>query len=367
MTRPAMMTPRGMNRRGVTLPLVVMVVAILGVSVVVTTNRASADRQVSSDHQAQLDAFAVAQSGLEQYFSTVIGMPPASKDTTITSLPGGTALISLRRLRDSSGTIPATFVVTSRGTNTTAVRYGSRIPIAQRTVAQYAVWTPATFDIDAAFTSLSGLDKNGNSGALDGNDACVGTGKPAIPGVGVPNGTFTGHSNPINGNPDNTPKYLGTPGPTGTAKDSVHIDWAGIKAGTSVPPDYTIPTNSWPNATQMNGWPVIMANGNLSLTGGSTDGKGILIVTGDLTLSGSYKFDGIILVGGTLTSNGNNTVLGAVITGLNVKTGTNVAQEAVGNGNKTFQYHSCNIANALNHIGSLQRVKNGWTDTWSSY
>jgi hypothetical protein len=77
--------------------------------------------------------------------------------------------------------------------------------------------------------------------------------------------------------------------------------------------------------------------------------------------------DGIVLVGGVLTSNGNNTVMGATITGLNVKTGTNVAQEAVGNGNKTYQYHSCNIASALNHIGSLQRIKNGWTDTWSSY
>lgn len=359
-----MPTPRGMNRRGVTLPLVVLVVAILGVAVVVTTNRASADRNVSSDHQAQLDAFTVAQSGLEQYFSTIVGMPPASKDTTITTLPGGTALISLRRLRDSAGVIPATFVITSRGTNTTAMRYGARVPTAQRTVAQYAVWTPATFDIDAAFTSLSGFDKNGASGAMDGNDACVGSGKPAIPGVAVPAGTYTGNMNPINGNPDNVPKYIGSSGPTGTAKDSVRIDWANIKTGASLPADYVIPTNSWPTSTQMNSWPVIRTTGNLSLPG---DGKGILIVTGDLTISGSKQWDGIILVGGTLTSNGNNTVLGATITGLNVKTGSNVAQEAVGNGNKTYQYHSCNIANALNHIGSLQRVKNGWTDTWSSY
>jgi hypothetical protein len=359
--------PRCTSRRGTALPLAVLVIAVLGVAIVATTNRTSAERQVSSDHQAQLDAFTVAQSGLEQYFSTVTGMPPASTDTTITTLPGGTAQIALRRLRDSAGTIAATFVVASTGTNTAATRYGARVPSAQRTVAQFAVWTPATFDIDAAFTSLSGFDKNGVSGAMDGNDACAGSGKPAIPGVAVPAGTYTGSMNPINGNPDNAPKYIGTPGPTGTAKDSVHIDWAGIKAGTSLPPDYTVPTNGWPTATQMNSWPVIMVNGDLSLNGASTDGKGILIVTGDLTLSGSYQFDGIVLVGGTLTSNGNNTIMGAVITGLNVKTGTNVAQEAVGNGNKTFQYHSCNIANALNHVGSLQRLQNGWTDTWSSY
>ena len=158
-----------------------------------------------------------------------------------------------------------------------------------------------------------------------------------------------------------------TPGTAGTAKDSVHVDWASIKTGTAIPPDYVIPTNSWPTSTQFNSWPVVYTNGDLSLSGGSTDGKGILIVTGDLTVSGSYKWDGIVLVGGTLTSNGNNTIQGAVITGLNLKTGQTVAQEAVGNGNKTFQYNSCNIANALNHIGSLQRLRNGWTDTWSSW
>ena len=32
--------------------------------------------------------------------------------------------------------------------------------------------------------------------------------------------------------------------------------------------------------------------------------RGILIVTGNLTVSGSYKWDGIVLVGGTMTSNG---------------------------------------------------------------
>ena len=74
-----------------------------------------------------------------------------------------------------------------------------------------------------------------------------------------------------------------------------------------------------------------------------------------------------MLVGGTLTSNGNNTIQGAIITGLNLKLGMAVPQEAVGNGNKTFQYSSCNLMRALGHVGSLQRVRNGWVDTWSSY
>jgi hypothetical protein len=342
---------------------------ILGIAVVVSTSRFSSERRRTSDEQAQVDAFAVAQSGMEQYFNAIAGsgMPPASHDSTITGLPGGTAQISLRRLRDSSGALPAIFVVTARGTNTTATRYGASAPPAERTVAQYAIWQRASLDLDAAFTSLSGLDKNGNSGALDGNDGCAGSGKPPIPGVAVPGGTYSGQTNPINGNPDNAPIDLGTPGIGGTAKDAVHIDWAGITAGTAITPDITIPTGSWPNATVMNTWPVIRVNGDLSLNGGSTDGKGILIVTGNLTLSGSFQYSGIVLVGGTLTSNGNNTVEGAVVTGLNIKTGVAVPQEAVGNGNKTFQYNSCNIDMALNRLGSLQRLRNAWTDSWSSY
>ncbi|HYC31889.1 MAG TPA: prepilin-type N-terminal cleavage/methylation domain-containing protein [Gemmatimonadales bacterium] len=244
---------------------------------------------------------------------------------------------------------------------------GLLTPPAQRTVAQYMLWQPATMDVDAAFTSLSGLDKNGNSGALDGNDGCAGTGLPALPGVAVPNGLYSGHTNPINGNPDNTPSYIGTPGAFGTAKDAVHVDWAGIVAGTAITPNVVLPGGSWPGAAQMNNWPVIFANGNLSLNGGTTDSKGILIVTGNLTMGGSFHHDGIVLVGGTRTSNGNNQIQGAVITGLNVKLGQSVGQTAIGNGNKTFQYNSCNISSALGALGSLQPVRNGWTDDYPSY
>jgi type II secretory pathway pseudopilin PulG len=358
------------ERRGATLPLSILVIAVLSLSVMVAAARLSSERQITSDQEAVMDAFAVAQAGMEEYFRALTALPPGtlpptSHDTTITTLPGGTAQISFRRLRDSTATTPIIYVLTSRGNNTAAKRFNFRVPSAERTVGQYALWQPANLDMDAAFTSLSGLDKNGNSGALDGNDGCGAF--PAIPGVAVPGGTYTGHTNPINGNPDNAPISLGTPGTSGTAKDAVDVDWAAISTGAAIPPNYTIPGNSWPTAAQMANWPVILVNGDLSLNGGSTNGKGILIVTGNLTLSGSWQHDGIVLVGGVLISNGNNTIQGATITALNIKLGTAVPQVAIGNGNKTFQYNSCSIASALKRVGSVQRVRNGWTSTWSSY
>jgi hypothetical protein len=350
-----------LNRRGATLPMGIIVLAVMSVAVAITFARISAERHTGSDIKAQLGAFAVAQTGLSRYLAALNGKPGATHDTTMTDLLDGTAQISLRMLRESTTTLlPAVYVITSRGSYTAAKRYNSLTPSAQRTVATYALWEPAPFDLNGAFTSLSGIDKTGNSGALDGNDACGVN--PAIAGVAVPTGTYTGQANPINGNPDNAPKQIGTPGVGGTAKDSVGIDWAGITAGTTMPPDYVYPT--WPTAAQFNNWPVTRVNGDIDVPG---DGKGILIVTGNMTIGGSKRWDGLVLVGGTLTSNGNNTIQGAVITALNVKLGIAVPQNAVANGNKTFQYDSCALLRALGHVGSVQRVRNGWTDTWSSY
>jgi Tfp pilus assembly protein PilX len=358
-----------LNRRGATLPLSLLVLVLLGFSVAVAYARLSSERRITSDAQAQMNAFTVAQSGLARYLELVSAKPAASPaDILYNDLPGGSATVTVRMLRESTTTLlPAVYVLSSRGTNTTAKRYSSAAAPAQRTVATYALWTPTAFDLNGAFTSLSGIDKNGNSGALDGNDHCTATGgnQPAIAGAAVPDGTFTGQFQPINGNPEDTPDYMGTPGTGGTAKDEVQIDWAGIVAGTQLPPDFTAP--AWPTAAQFANWPVVKANGDLVLP---SSGKGILIVTGDLTINGAVpplQWDGIVLVGGNIIANGNLNLYGAVITGLNVKLGNNVPVQSVGNGTKIIQYDSCNLSRALSHVGSLQRVRNGWTDTWSSY
>ena len=56
-----------------------------------------------------------------------------------------------------------------------------------------------------------------------------------------------------------------------------------------------------------------------------------------------------------------------MLTGPNVKLGQTVGQTAIGNATKTLQYNSCNIASALNALGSLQPVRNGWSDNDPSY
>jgi hypothetical protein len=106
-----------------------------------------------------------------------------------------------------------------------------------------------------------------------------------------------------------------------------------------------------------------ISNGDVPIDGG----QGILIVTGDLTFNGSAKWNGIVLVGGTITSNGNQTVTGAVITGLNIKLGMAVPINTLGNGNKTYQYDSCDITNAMSPFSGWSRLGNATVDNWPSY
>ena len=352
------------NRRGATLPLTVLLLALMGVAVAITYSRVSSERRITGDSRAQLGAFAVAQSGLNRFLSTINGKPAGPFPATVTynDLPGGTARVDLQQLRESTTTLlPALYVITSRGRYTAAKRFDALAPASERSVATYALWTPAPFDLNAGFTSLSGLQKNGGSGALSGIDRCGA--QAAIPGVAVPSTPgYVGDVTVINGNPDDAAVTMGTGGIAGTARDEVDIDWAGIIAGTYLPAAYVYP--SWPTAGQMNDWPITRANGDLTLPG---NGKGILIVTGNLTISGGDTWEGLVLVGGTITSNGNNTVYGATVSGLNVKIGVAVPTSVIANGNKLYQYDSCSLSRALGKVGSIQRVRNGWTDSWSSY
>lgn len=360
-----------LNRRGATLPLTVIVLALMAVAVAMTYGRISAERAITGDSKAQAGAFVVAQSGLNRYLSSLNGKPGANVTVLYNDLPGGTAQVDLRMLRESTTTfLPAVYVITSRGLYTAAKRYNSLAPSAERTVATYALWTPSPFDLNAAVTSLTGMTSNGNSSHYSGIDRCAAGAN--IPGVAVPGpdggpGTWNGgHPETIDGTPEDTPVNIGTPGTGGTAKEEVDVDWASVVAGSAFPADYVYPASGWPSPAQFAQWPVVRTNGDLVMPG---TGKGILIVTGNLTWNGTPNktWEGLILVGGTLIGNGQSNIYGAVITGLNVKTGTAVPDYDVGNGTKIWQYDSCSLARALGHIGSLQRVRNGWTDTWSSY
>ena len=357
---------RARSRTGFAIPTALLVMIMLVLMLTAAFSLVSTERRVADDARGATDALALAESGLERYIvgraaMGFIGVPGPSESTRVV-FSHGYADVVLVRIRPQAGALPPIYLIRSTGVRT-LLRVANSAS-AQRSVAEYASWTGATLGTGAAWTSLSGLKKNGGSGTLSGEDQCGG---PSVAGVAVP--TVPGYTQ--NGGasvPEGSPPILSL-GTQTQAEAATKIDWNGIVNQTAVTPDVSLPSGSWPSFSDPNTFPVIMVTGDLSLPG---SGHGLLIVTGKLTLNGNVNWDGVILVGSNMVSNGNNTVTGAIVTGLNDKLGLGAAVDSigvnsVGNGNKMFQYNSCSVTNALAKFGKLVPYNNAWMDDWATF
>lgn len=353
------------NRPGFALPLAILVIGFLTVGVATAFTRGDVEGRTNRDRTAQVDAFGLAQSGLERfalnrYSLGLTSSPPAAVESVRIAMAGGYADVISRRVRAKTATEQALYVVKSRGVNQAGSL--SWTPPAVHTVGQYAFFREGAMKVLSGWTSLTGLEKNGGSGTISGEDYCGVA--PDVAGVALPDGTYYQNGGVLvpEGDPDFL--YMGTPAQMAA---QVGIDWDAIVNQNAIVPDIEIPGDLWPSSTDWANadyWPVIRINGNYSIP---SDGRGTLIVTGDLTISGSLHWDGIVLVGRTLTADGNNTVLGATISGLNVIFGETVPASDVGNGTKTYQYDSCAVAAAANRFSALVLIPNTWIDNWASW
>lgn len=358
------------ERRGFAIPIAVLVIAVLTIMIAGGFSIVSAERRSVADQKSQINAFRIAEQGLEVYLirrdSLLKNLPgytkvPGPKDSVRIKMTGGYADVSLTRLRAPKGSQSGLYVVRSKGTETVGAYAGT--PMGVRTVAQYALWEPAPMQVLAGWTALSGLQKNGAAGTLGGIDLCGDS--AAVAGVVVPlDPGYTGKTVAV-GNP---------PVDTIPAPDSVEIDWNAIVNLGSIEATITIPGGTWPTAaleaayadSNSTYYPIIRVNGNFALP---SSGKGMLIVTGNLTISGSVGWKGVLLVGGSLTSNGNNGIQGATVSGLNVKLGLDVppTDPSIANGTKQYNYNSCEVAKATTTMGALVTLRNTWVDNWVEY
>lgn len=383
------------RRKGFALPLAILVIAALTATLAAAFSSVSAEIATNSAQRSESRAFALAESGLEDYIARrqyhctprtgyvpFCGSPPSVDYESVTvSLVGGFANVIAKRVQRATGTaVPAMYLVRSQGIDTIAPFNGAtRSVYGERIVAQYVSWNSRSIQVLAGWTSLTGLGKNGNSGRLWGTDHCPaasGGGSAPLAGISVPLVPgYTGPAGPTAGSP-----AVQTMGTQAQANATVKIDWAGIIAGTAVSADYTFPYSSSAPAALQTAWsdttifPVIHVTGNGTYT--IPGGRGLLFVDANAVMSGNTRWDGIIMTGGTFTSNGTTDIFGAVMTGLNMKltpaqlTAAGLVppgQSDVGNGTKDIEYDSCAVAKAASRFGFFRVIPNAWMDNFTTY
>jgi len=349
------------ERRGFALPTAILVIAVMTIMIAGGFSLVSAERRSVSDQKSQISAFRIAEDGLELFLirrDSLLpnaGKVPGAKDSVRINFTGGYADVSLTRIRPVIGSMSGLYVVRSRGVETVGAYAGT--PEGVRTVAQYVLFEPAPMQVLAGWLALSGLDKNGVAGTLGGFDACGDS--AAVAGVAVPlNPGYEGKTEAATGDPaiDST-----------ITADSVAIDWNAIINENAIEATITIPGGSWPTPEQWADttfYPIIRINqADFTIPDG---GRGMIIATGHVTISGSKAWNGVLLIGGDITSNGTNGVYGATVSGLNVKLGTYVPSSTA-NGTKEYVYSSCEVAKANRTAGALVTLKNTWVDNWVEY
>jgi hypothetical protein len=404
--------PSPRTRDGFALPTAILVISLVTIGLVASFSATGSEISNVSSQRAQARAYSYAQYGLEQFMSrraestptqfcphclavngtgagaarTLAGVLPSTQETLYVKIPRsvtdtttvGTAVIKATPVALNVAAGTGTYLITSTGYDSASAVYSvAKKKVGTRTVGVFATYSRSNMNVLAGWTSLSGIDIQGNAATISGVDACgsgtnvAGLSVPLKPGTTTADMTKNQNWDPLGNPPYDTSKTFSQ------ESAAVKIDWANIQAGNAMPADIVIGSGSFPTDAQFaaapDWYPVIhITNGNSDYALPNA-GRGTLIVDGDLTISGSNQWNGIILVGGRITSNGNNVSSGATLSGLDYLTGgapsNSVAKQdnATANGQKTYVYNSCDVAKATNGQARYYIMPNSWMDNLAGY
>jgi Tfp pilus assembly protein PilX len=346
-----------------------MVITLLTVMLAAAFILVSADYRTTLNAFASARALALAQAGLQNYFSVGHNLLAVSTDSTSYTFSGGYAAVVAHELRDSTTTTPrqpALWVITSFGFDT--VRALSGQPNGQRSVAQFATLQPGALPARAAMVAPNGVDMiatpaGGNPfNGLNFGFTIAGCTIPAnadTMGLTTPAGSYTGTGgNDVNGvrGVGASIEFLGSAAAT---VDSTRIDWAKLVGG-QFTPDFVGVLPPAGNSTYQSHYFV----GDLTVPTGQR--RGLLVVTGNVSFSSGAHWDGVIVSGGDMDFGGNYVVIlhGMAISGLN---GTLTKNRVRRNTGSIIQWDWCYAHTSIASLMYLVPIKNAWVDTWSTY
>jgi hypothetical protein len=349
-------TRRTHVERGFALPMTIFLVTLLSLMLAAAFTRITADRDVDMGNGYIVDAFEVAQSGLQMYMGTEDTMPNDGDSVRI-NVPGGYAWIVARLAKNPADTL-ANRMFLLRSTGYVLVSQLGSTPQAQRSVAQFAQWQPGRIKVLAPFVAANGIDVDtGGDVEIDGHDKWW-----CSPQYATIAGMYTSS---LTGSPSawdmNSTALVNTGTPPGPLASDTKIDWNSTISGQLVP-DYTSYVNDlWTNAVQI-------ITGDLTLPS-DADGNGLLVVSGNLKMSNTFYWQGVVLVGGRVTLAASWTgIEGTLVSGLNAQiSGGPIGKTHVGGTDLNVHYDSCIIQSALSSLIGFVPVGNAWIDDWASY
>lgn len=330
------------RRGGFALVMVVFLLFAVAVAGATGYQVVSSEFALARQNRDSQEALAVARAGLQRYLGETVGVVG---DSVSYAIGNGIATVTARKVFQKD-TLNHLYYISSEGKVEDA-----RTPLlpAKRSVATYAwhrlnpiplkaaVWVSGgntTFSNPfLSTTRVSGFDSAKVADCSGGRTA--GT-RAVAKGAGNISGTLTG------------------PAPTSVTysgfsafRDTVGIRWD-ILSNSSFPVDFQGSYPSWASLPS-DSFPIVRFIGNH--TTGSASGRGVLIVTGTLTMNSVFSWRGIILAGAVANVGSFNypSVEGMLIAGLNASN-PNVTLRG------TFQYHSCNAYAANRSLSYLEVV-----------
>ncbi|MEE9206762.1 MAG: hypothetical protein V3U67_00105 [Gemmatimonadota bacterium] len=355
--------------------LLAVLIGLVGLAAVATVGviAADTDRNMSQNEHAYQSAFYAADAALTDF---LVENDTAVVASSSYSYSYGSATVTASSLVDVND-LARLYRVTSTGTYTapdglTSTRTLSRI-VMFHAGGNNLVAAPGAFSALAGLGVIKGgADSASITGFNNADSASCGTSNADIAGVAVPDSGYS--QNTADTIPEGEPAIDVTYSTGAELGESMNLDWAGMQAGMVTPFDHTvnIVKTQWPDFSGYgsNDWPVTfvdLTSDNASKRKLTTaeSGRGMLIVTGDITIAAGFTWDGVIMIGGAVNVSGGPIITGALLTGLDILTGdTTVVASSVGSGQPQINFNSCYAQQAFENLGQYPPSVGDIPKTW---
>ena len=382
------------NQQGFALATAILALVVVGALVTAGFFAASQEGQVgTSNAQADL-AFYIAEQGLQNTLGSVKRRQVRNLTSGNTLERTGTVAVGGRTVGNYTASIRPFggefFFVESVGTVTQGGRYAG----SSRRLGTVVRTKEIHFPMTAALTTYGGINLRGNA-LINGRDTNPGEWADSLcdatslveSGIRTTPTAYIGESGgpTITGNPrierDATLS-------TTEFEDFGDLDFRGLAALATIRVPPALPTTPGPvvvngvcDTSVRSNWgdpttegpcqdhfPVIHVVGNLALGGGGV-GQGILLVEGDLSITGRFEFYGIVIVTGIFNNNrgsGNAEIHGTLLT----KNNADIEDNSEFRGTPVLQFSTCTVERAIQENDALARLfpvqKRSWVDLTAS-